>query len=683
MHAHTHVCADASASMIPSIDRLPHRAAIAGIICALLWIPFVPTRVAAVFFATGVLPGLAVVSRARFSLDAALGIGAALSPVIFGVLMLLAMFAGASVHGAAIVASAVGLVLFVGCAGRTGPLDAENRRSLVGASIVLLVASVLALSLPLAETWWRVREDSWFHAAVADKLARDGLPLTDPYFAGLRIQYMYAYHAIIAACASLAGIDLFRAMILVNAIALTSSVGAFHALTGQFSRRFGPRVLATCLCVFGMNGWFYLWYPVQLARAVLGETQGLETLRRVFPWTPPGHATAMSLLSVEGNQFMFLDKFMIGTALSLTFGLVASLLLLLVRARRGDWSHRHDLAFFLCIAGATLLHLVTGLTIALVTAAVLALLLLVRAQPSPCGPSYARLVSWIACALVATTPYIVSVMPQEAGAASLEFALQQSQAIGLLFAVAPALVFAWLFLRGKSRDTNEALGSWPFGEMSLSATGIVLLWASLVAVAALTVDLVTNNETKFAFLLLLPLAALATGAFEQAWETPRKRALAIAVVVSATLPLHALYFHHAVRDASTFDVSDSERAVYDWIAKRAPADAVIIEDHDNVRIPVLASRDVFFGTEGYARNWGYPMEEMIARKRIRDAVFSEAGPSEVDMLRLRALDRPVLVVYRLDPNDMIDAPERFQDDKRFRGRFATREIAVWELFANE
>lgn len=669
--------------MTLTIDRMSHRAAIAAIVCVLLGIPWEPTRIVAVFFAAGVLPGLAVVSRIRFSLDAALGIGTAISPVIFAVLVLFAMLTGADVHRAAFLAGVVGLALFVMFAGRTRASEGDDRRSLVGASMVLLVAAIVALSLPLAETWWRVREDSWFHAAVANKLARDGLPLTDPYFAGLRIQYMYAYHAIVAACATLAGIDFFRAMILVNAIALASSVSAFHALTGQLSRRRGPRVLATCLWVFGLNGWFYLSYPVRLARAVFGDTQGLEALRQLFPWTPPGHATAMSLISVEDNQFMFLDKFMIGTALSLTFGLAASLLLLLIRARRGDWSFRHDVAFFLCIAGATLLHLVTGLTIALVTAAVLALLLLVRAQPSPGGPSYARLVLWIVCALAATAPYIFSVMPGEGGAVSVEFRLQRSQAIGLLFAVAPALLFACFFLRSKSRDTQDTLGAWPFAEMSLSATGIVLLWTALIAVAALTVDLVTNNETKFAFLLLLPLAALATGAFERGWDTPRTRRFIVVAVASATLPLHALYFHHAVRDASTFDVSDSERAVYAWLAKSAPADAVILEEGDNVRIPVLASRDVYWGTEGYARNWGYPQDEMIARRRVRDAVFSKAGPSEVDMIRLRALERPVFVVYRIHDGDMIDAPERFENDRRFRGRFATREIAVWELFANE
>jgi hypothetical protein len=62
--------------------------------------------------------------------------------------------------------------------------------------------------------------DSWFHAAVTQKLLRDGLPVTDPYFAGLRLQYMYFYHVILAACVSLTHIDALHAMIVVNAIAL-------------------------------------------------------------------------------------------------------------------------------------------------------------------------------------------------------------------------------------------------------------------------------------------------------------------------------------------------------------------------------------------------------------------------------------------------------------------------------
>jgi hypothetical protein len=43
-------------------------------------------------------------------------------------------------------------------------------------------------------------------------------------------------------------------MIVMNAIALVSCAGAFNALAGLFSRRVGPRVAATALWLFGMNG---------------------------------------------------------------------------------------------------------------------------------------------------------------------------------------------------------------------------------------------------------------------------------------------------------------------------------------------------------------------------------------------------------------------------------------------
>ena len=90
----------------------------------------------------------------------------------------------------------------------------------------------MCFALPLANLWWRARADSWFHAAVTEKLLRDGLPVTDPYFAGLRLQYMYFYHAILAACVSLTRIDALHAMIVVNAIALVSCARRFQRAGG-------------------------------------------------------------------------------------------------------------------------------------------------------------------------------------------------------------------------------------------------------------------------------------------------------------------------------------------------------------------------------------------------------------------------------------------------------------------
>lgn len=669
--------------MTSSYDRTTHRAVIAAALFGALWLPWAPARVLATFFVAGVMPGLGLTSRSRLGFEGGVGAGTSLSPVMFAVLVLAGLLAGMNIRTAALVASAVALGLYVALGNGLIRLELADRRSLAGVGILLVAAAALAFTLPLAEMWWRVRDDSWFHAAVADKLTRDGLPLFDPYFAGLRIQYMYAYHAIVAACASLGGIDFFNAMILVNAMALTSTVFAFHALAGEFSRRAGPRMLGMALLVFGMNGWFFLSYPIRLARALFGQTQGLETLRTMVPWTPPGHATAITLLSVEGNQFMFLDKFMLGTAISLTFGLIATLVLLLVHARRGDWCARYDVAFILTIGGAILLHSVIGFAAAVAAAIVLALLLIVRSQPSPGGPSYARLLGWILLAIALVVPYIVSVLAHGSGSATISFAVQPSQFLGVLFDVLPALVLAGVFLRFAIRDSDEALGSRPFAELSLSATGIILAWTGVAALIANTVDLVTNNETKFAFLLVVPLCALAVGGIEQLWRSRRGRVLALIVVLSATVPLNLVYFTQAFRDASTFDLSDAERAVYAWLKKQTPADVVVVEADDNVRVPVLGSRDVYWGTETYARNWGYPTDEMAARRQVRDAIFSPQGPSTADLIRLRALARPVFVIYRSRPDDLIDAHERFERDTRFHGRFATPTIAVWELQLDE
>jgi hypothetical protein len=666
-------------------DHYPQRLVLAAGAAALCAIPFTPSRVAGFLLVAGLLPGAAIAARARFTAASTIGLGTAVSPVVFGGAVLIAITLGAGVHAAAWVAVIISLALFVlGWRGASvaGVPWRDDRRALAGVAILVAIAAVMCFALPLADPWWRTRDDSWFHAAVTNKLVRDGLPITDPYFTGLRLQYMYFYHVILAACSTLTGVDAFYAMIIVNGTALVSCAFAFHALASMFARRAGPRVLATALWLFGMNGWFYLFFITRLVRALTGETRGVAMLPRFFPWSPNGHATAMSLISVEGNQFMFLDKLMLGTAFSLTLSLSAGVVHLLLAARRGEWSIRHDTALFLCAAGAVLLHPMTGVTLTTVTAAVLALLLLARSQTARGGPTYVRVVGWMAAGVAATVPYVRSVMPKGGGEEALaSFGFQPRVALGLFADVLPALVFAAWFFHHAGRDADESgrFGARPVSELTLSGSGLLALWFLFVLVVALLVDLPVNNETKFAYLAWLPLCALAAGCFERRWDWVRARRVALAGVACAALPLHMLYFHHAVRDPSTLAVTDQERAVYQWIAKSTPRDAVFIEEGDVVRVPVLANRDLYWGTEAYARQWGYPAAEIAARRGLRDRVFSKQGPGNDDVMQLRVLGRRVFVIYRLKEADLIAAPERFEHSRLLRGKFATTEVAVWEV----
>jgi hypothetical protein len=484
---------------------------------------------------------------------------------------------------------------------------------------------------------------------------------------------------LLAGCAALAHIDLFYAMILLNAMALTATAFMFYAFAGLFSHRAGPRVAGMCVLLFAMNGWFYLFYPLRLLKVLVGDSRGAAVMRELFPWQPLGHDTALRLLSIEGGPFMFLDKFMLGTAFSLTFSLTLAVLFLLAGARRGVWSARHDVAFVACIAGTMLLHVVTGATVVIATLLVLALLMIVRATPAAGGPSYARLAAWTGLGLALTVPYLLSTT-SPGGSATVSLGLQPRLMLGVLSGVLPALVLALVFLRGgSSHRDGEVLGARLFSELSLSATGILVLWTGIVLVMALTVDLVTSNETKFVFLAHLSLAALAVGGLERWWDDRRARRVLVLAVLSATLPLHMLYFHHAVRDASVDEETPGQQAAYAWIRTHTPPDAVFIDESDRVRIPVRASRDLYWGTEVYAFNWGYDPEEMRARRLLRDAVYSIDGLSDDDRLRLEALGRPVYVIYQTKLDEFTDDGERFLSRPGFKGRFTAERVSVFEV----
>jgi hypothetical protein len=667
-----------------------------------LLVPVTLVRVIAMFVALAIVPAWAIASRTRTSALQAFGLATALSPILFGAVVLLAMWLDLQSYVAAWLSVIVfaALYLFVGRASGVETNEAERRivRGLLG---VFGLAAVLALTLPLTNSWWQMRNDSWFHAAVFHRIQNHGVPPLDPYFASLRLQYMYFYHTLLVGVSELTSLGPFRAMILVNAAALFGCVFGFGYLASFFSRRVWPRVLGGVLVLFGMNGWFYAFYPIRVARALWGETTGAGVLAHFFPWSPVGHDTAIRLLGVEGNQVLLLDKFMLGTALSLTLGPLCVILGLLVSARRGRWCTAHAVLLALAVAGVLYLHAVIGAIVAVATLAVLVLMMMIRSHTDGTGPTYGALAVLVLVGMAAAVPYFYSVLPRGGGVESVRLAFQPGYVVGLLSNILPVLVLSIPFLRwigkndewrtgGRAREEPAAPDETPkppggilmgrlFGELSLSPSGIVAMWTVIVFAAALVVDLPTVNETKFAFPLFLPLAAFAVGGINRMWETRRGRMTAVALVLSATVPLNAVYFHHAFRDASTFGVSDDEAATYRWIEGKTPADAVFLEDDDVTRVPALAARDLYWGHEVYAHLWGYPKAEMTLRRDVRYAVFSEAGPTREHLAALAALNRPVWLLCRDTQGDNFAMFKRFTENPTYRGRFVAGNFGVFEI----
>lgn len=615
-------------------------------------------------FFIGFAPALALASRLRLSAVGTLAFTSTLSPVLVGGVTLILLLVEVQIALAPWISVAAFLILYLAAAPGTLSVREGERRLLVAVGVTVLVTSLLVFLLPLTDMWWRVRSDSWFHAAVLNRLGSRGLPLEDPYFSGLRLQYMYFYHVILLCVSRFTGLGPFFSMIFLNFLALTGLSLAFVWLTGFFARRALPRICALILCLFGMNGFFYLFFAGRLARALLGETRGASQFQHFFSLTPAGHDTAQRFLTIGNNQFLFLDKFMLGTALSLTLGLICICLGCAmtaksrVRDRRSHteppstrwredalnepparvWSAWHGAAFVIAVAAVLLLHLIMGfaLIVPFIGAFVIESATRTRRRITVSREDIV-LFLLVALALAIAFPYVRSVMPTGERSSSYGFALQPLHLVGIVSGILPGILIL-IPVFGTRRESDFP---------RRPEDRFLAAWSATLLVLALVVNLPTTNESKFVYPLFIPLAAASAAGFAALLDR-RRPVFALLYLLLATLPLNAVYFSNAFRDTTAFTLADDEKSFYELISAGSAADAVFLEDRDLVRIPVLAGKDQYWGTEAYAHNWSYPDAEMARRRALRDRVYEGEGWRNEDALEVETLERPFYIVCRLD-----------------------------------
>jgi len=662
-------------ALLDSDDRFYHRLVflIAVVIC--LAIPVTTVRIIGALVLMCYIPAAPFATRSGLPFLPTLAFAVTASPIMFALPVLVIVALGLPTATAiwAIVAIAMAQYLIFGAGGSLPETDSQRRLALCLAG-VLAVATILALWLPATDTWWRYREESWFNAAVLNRIANHGFPVIDPYFTPMRFQDLYFYHIILTCVSTLAGIGPFGAMIFVNFLALSGFVLGFNFLAGVFAPKTLPRTLGVVLGLFGMNGLFYCFFPIRLARAYFGETTGTDLLRQFFSLHPLNHDTASRFVSVEGNQFMFLDKFMIGTSLSLTLGLVCVLIGLVAWSRRGDWNRLQSFFYVAGIAGVMYLHLVIGFTVLVATFGVVLFRMLPRTRAD--GGTFP--LGWHAlltlAAGVVAAPYVASVIPYHGDTRAVGFALQIRHVVGIVSCILPSLIpAAWYAARRGGERPLDAEGR-------LTASGTVLVWAGVATVLALVIDLPTNHESQFSFVLYIPLAAVAAGGLA-GWADSGRRGVVTAVVyvVVCTVPLSAVYFTGAFRDQSRFAYAPRESFFYDWVRTATTADAVFLEDRDVVRIPVLSARDQYWGTEEFAKTWAYPPEELSRRHSLRESVFRGQGPTREELLPVAALDRPFYIVLRDIHGSNLETFKRFSANPLLTGGFLTGNIAVFHV----
>jgi len=607
---------------------LAARVSISAVIVALYLCPWVAGRMLAAFLVVGALPGLTLLVRRQPGDRLGPGIALALSPHLFAAIVLTGLLAGGGVSASAALGFAFWTLTWV-ASGAAPATPVFRSRPVWAAAVVVAVAGFCWLAPALSGPEWRLIDANGFNIAVAARISREGFPVVDPWFTPLRPDVSYAWHAAVAAVAACTGAGVQTAAAMVNVAALAGFGAAFFSVSGLFARRLWPRVLALVVALFAVTG-----------REGLGAAS-------------PGVLVA---------------------------GPVCELIGLIAAARQGWWSRRLAVAWTAVFPALILADVPTGLLVLAVTLAGLGFQHAIRAHPEKGGPQYATLMGLALAGSAVTIPYLITAMPN--GGPPVDLGWQGSGAfswhlVGVMLLAAPFL--GWQPRRDDPPPgEREIVTGRLYAGFSFAAAGMLYAWWLGMIVVGLFVSV--RGDAVFTWLLFVPIAVFAAGGLERLWQTRGGRALAIVlVIVCVVTPANIDAIERATSKRDRPEISEHERAVYHWIEQSSPRDAVFFDLDDIVRIPALGGRDLYWGSEAGARLRSYKNDELVARRRMRDAVFSDSGISMAQARTLQALRRRVFLVYRSRPDDLYDASQIFRDRSAYEGRFATPSISVYEI----
>jgi hypothetical protein len=179
-------------------------------------------------------------------------------------------------------------------------------------------------------------------------------------------------------------------------------------------------------------------------------------------------------------------------------------------------------------------------------------------------------------------------------------------------------------------------------------------WAALWVVSTLLFavfvkfPLERENIDKPTLLTHIPLALVAGWTLAGLMESsrPGRRRLAVALLLLMLVPLNVLGLSGYLLDPDPRTYRAREKEAFAFIDETAPADAVVFDSQDRDRPGVEIQRRQYWGHEQFASTHEYPKVEMDARRAIRDAIYSPAGPDPETLATLRQLGAPIYVIVR-------------------------------------
>ncbi len=613
-----------AAFFLPANDGVLHGLRVLGVWCLLM-----------------VLPGTCLfrlVDSGRQSLLEALLAGLIASPVIATLVAIAALLAGGS-PSTAVTANAIlslGLAGAVVLARRPSPERPAQREALV---LFGFIAALLLLTatLPFTREWWRIRSDAWFHAAVVAQIRDFGLPPEDPYFVGLPLQYMWFYHALVLSLSDALRVGSFWVMALVNTHAVVALVLASYQFAAVLRTSFRHRLVAAATLVLAFNAAFWVFLPVKLVKAFMGEVRGMEEVARTFDLTPLHYNTAYGFMNIYFNQEFFLDKFMVATAFGLALAFMASgwagAIDYLQRGRR------FSLALVaLSVVGMLGFHSLVGFVflVGVVGGAVLLHLTRSRVDGYRTRAAVTLVATSVLCFL-AMTPYLYQVMHAKESEQVFPLDFSFAKIVGIFISSAFVIVVS---LRARSFWRDRSVGA---RFLAFSAAAVTAFCCSIALPGPNTYD-------KLGYFVFIPFSIMAGFAIAESVErAPERRRLAVAAgwVVLFFLPVNAIAFVSSFGTPDAVEVAPAEERLSEWVRANTPRNAIFIDDHDRAPLLVTGPRRYYWGNLAYSEQWGYPKSEMSRRRHAVEALYSDAAPIDRDALdALASLEEPLFVVVR-------------------------------------
>ncbi len=499
-------------------------------------------------------------------------------------------------------------------------------------------AAVVALFF-VGDAGLLTRGESWFHAAIVMQVAERGLPLENPFFAGLRLVYYWGYHVRaalwLALCPALAPWTPLLSPQVAGAFATPLGVALLAQRLGAAPR---ARLLAVALALFGYAPFGWVWLLARAATSSAGAAAGWHALvghgfEPILAALDPG--TPHPSMAFFGERHLVPGPFALAAAAFLAC--VLALLDVIEVPRR-----RSLVLLALLLASALFLQSVVGWAACLIGAgwAVWTLARSRRTWEQHLRRPMLGVAIAAVAALVLLYPYLVATSGGTSPGLTWGLdgaALRTWLLAGGLF-VAPAAI--WLSRRASAPGPEREL--WGF---SIAMTA-----------GALLLGLPAAPRGQLFSLLFLLLAAPAALKF-QLWledERPARRAAWAAFLLLAVLPTTALglwgFASEARQSSRVSEAPRSEwlRQAYEWAASHTAPDAVFVDPEERLGMAVVAGRSALWGGERWAGAWEEGAAGLEARRRaVSELSAGRESPRTIAFLR--SLGRPIVLVRRKPP----------------------------------